>query len=157
MDPHGRVDILINNAQSVVQRPLEETTDEDIEIAFRSGLMGTFYAMQACLPHLKERGGAIVNFGSTTTVAGEASFGSYAVAKEAIRGMSKVAAREWGPYNVRVNVVCPTARTPAMVEFAADPERFAGRWRRSRSGGRVIPKPTSGGRLPRSSPTTSPT
>ena len=89
--------------------------------------MGTLYGMQAALPHLRERGGgAIVNFGSSTAVDGNATFGAYAMAKEAIRGLSRVAAREWGRYNIRVNVIVPNASSPPSEAFAAaHPDRFA--------------------------------
>jgi NAD(P)-dependent dehydrogenase (short-subunit alcohol dehydrogenase family) len=83
--------------------------------------------MQAALPHLKARGGgAVVNFGSSTAIDGAATFGAYAMSKEAIRGLSRVAAREWGRYGIRVNVVVPNALSPAAAAFRdAEPERFA--------------------------------
>jgi 2-hydroxycyclohexanecarboxyl-CoA dehydrogenase len=121
----GRLDALVNNAQSSVQARLEHTTDADVELAWRTGALGTFHCMRAALPHLKDRGGSVVNFGSSAAVNGEATFGSYAMAKEAIRGLSRVAAREWGRFGIRVNVICPTATSPASEEFRlAHPERF---------------------------------
>jgi NAD(P)-dependent dehydrogenase (short-subunit alcohol dehydrogenase family) len=123
---YGRLDALINNAQSSVQRSVAETTDDDVLLAFRSGALGTLYTMQAALPHLKERGGSIVNFGSSTAITGDASFGSYAMAKEAIRGLSRVAATEWGRFNIRVNTVVPSAMSPAAEEWRdRHPETFA--------------------------------
>ncbi|MFC5747932.1 SDR family NAD(P)-dependent oxidoreductase [Actinomadura rugatobispora] len=121
----GRLDVLVNNAQSSVQRLLEDTTDEDIDLAYRTGPLATFHAMRAALPHLREEGGSIVNFGSSTAVLGDPAFGSYAMAKEAIRGLTRTAAREWGRYGIRVNTVCPAALSPAAAEYRdADPERF---------------------------------
>lgn len=123
----GGIDILVNNAQSSAQAKLEDTTDEDIELAWRTGAMATFYAMQSALPYLKESGrGSIVNFGSSTAIEGNVAFGAYAMAKEAIRGLSRVAAREWGPFGIRVNVIVPNALSPASQDFRdAHPERFA--------------------------------
>jgi NAD(P)-dependent dehydrogenase (short-subunit alcohol dehydrogenase family) len=122
----GGLDALINNAQSSVQRLLTDTSDEDVDLCWRSGPMATLYAMQAALPLLRARGGGtIVNFGSSTAIEGNATFGAYAMAKEAIRGLSRVAAREWGRYGIRVNVVVPTALSPGAVEFRdAEPEKF---------------------------------
>jgi 2-hydroxycyclohexanecarboxyl-CoA dehydrogenase len=126
VEAFGGLDVLVNNAQSSVQRSLEDTTDEDVELAWQTGALGTLYAMQAALPHLRERGGAIVNFGSSTAIEGNATFGSYAMAKEAIRGLSRVAAREWGRYGIRVNVIVPNALSPAAESFRdSSPERFA--------------------------------
>lgn len=127
VEEFGRLDIVVNNAQSSVQHPLEETSEADVELCWRSGAMGTFHVMQAAFPHMRERGGVIVNFGSTTALIGDPSFGAYAMTKEAIRGLSRVAAKEWGRYGIRVNVVVPTALSEAAREFSlAEPERFAG-------------------------------
>ena len=122
----GGLDALINNAQSTVQRLIADLTDDDVEVCWRSGPMATLHGMQAVLPLLRARGGGtIVNFGSSTAIEGNATFGGYAMAKEAIRGLSRVAAREWGRYGIRVNVVVPTALSPAAERFRdADPERF---------------------------------
>ena len=122
----GGLDALINNAQSANQRLLLETTDSDIELAYRSGPLATFYGMHAAYPHLVARGGgSIVNFGSSTAIEGNATFGSYAMAKEAIRGLSRVAAREWGRDGIRVNVVVPAALSPTAEAFRdARPETY---------------------------------
>jgi len=123
----GGLDILVNNAQSSVQAKLEDTTDEDVDLAWRTGALATLYAMQAALPYLKESGrGSIVNFGSSTAIEGNVAFGAYAMAKEAIRGLSRVASREWGRFGIRVNVIVPNALSPASQDFRdAHPARFA--------------------------------
>ncbi|TDN59199.1 SDR family NAD(P)-dependent oxidoreductase [Paraburkholderia sp. BL10I2N1] len=115
----GRVDALVNNAQSSTPGvPLEAVTDENWCETLESGLYGTLYFMQAVLPHMKhQRSGRIVNFGSRTGIEGTQGFGPYAAAKEGIRGLSRVAAREWGAYGITVNVVCPAALTPAANTY----------------------------------------
>jgi len=128
IDAYGGLDILINNAQS--SKPgimLADLWDEDFELVFRSGALGTLYAMQACYPHLKRRGGgSIVNFGSSTSITGDRGFAPYVMAKEAIRGLTRVAANEWGRDGIRVNVVCPAAMSPSAAAFRdADPDRWA--------------------------------
>lgn len=122
----GGLDALINNAQSMTKGPLADVTLEDVEISWRSGPLAALWAMQAALPLLRERGGgSIVNFGSSSAVHGAPMFGAYAIAKEGIRGLSRVAAREWGRYGIRVNVVVPTALSPSAVKFREEqPERF---------------------------------
>ena len=120
----GGLDVLVNNAQSSVQRRLEQTSYDDVELAYRSGPLAAFHAMLAALPHLRASRGSVVNLGSSAAVLGEAGFASYAMAKEAVRGLTRVAAREWGPYGIRVNVVCPAARSPAaQAYFAAHPDK----------------------------------
>jgi NAD(P)-dependent dehydrogenase (short-subunit alcohol dehydrogenase family) len=126
VDAFGRLDALVNNAQSSVQRLLADTSDDDVMLAFRSGALGSLYTMQAAFPYLRERGGSIMNFGSSTAITGDKSFGSYAMAKEAIRGLSRVAATEWGRYGIRVNTIVPSAMSPAAEQWRdRHPETFA--------------------------------
>jgi 2-hydroxycyclohexanecarboxyl-CoA dehydrogenase len=127
LDAFGGIDILVNNAQaSTPDVSVLGVTDADLELTFRSGALGTLYSMQACHPHMKARGGgAIVNFGSSVAINGDTGFAAYIMAKEAIRGLSRIAAKEWGPDGIRVNVICPAAMSPSAQAFAErSPERF---------------------------------
>ena len=111
----GKIDVLINNAQtSKSGLMLEQHSKEDFDLAIYSGLYATFFYMKACFPYPKESRGAIINFASGAGLAGRAGQSSYAAAKEGIRGLSRVAATEWGPYGINVNVVCPLAMTPGL-------------------------------------------
>ena len=125
----GTVDVLVNNA-STISPPMDFIDQDtyDLDEAIQSGLYGTWHMMQLCFPYLKEKGGSIINFGSMGGVLGMEGFASYAAEKEAIRGLSRVVAREWGQYGIRVNCVCPNVVTdrveeglefspPAMKEF----------------------------------------
>lgn len=114
----GKLDILVNNAAlSTPGIELQDLDDELIRRNLGPSLYGTVYHMQAAYPHLKERGGSIINFGSRNGVWGAAGFTLYAAAKEAIRGLSRSAAREWGKHNIRVNVICPATLSPAMQAY----------------------------------------
>lgn len=114
----GRIDFLINNAQTTdVAGPIESIDHAALHRSLDSGLGGTLYHMQAALPHLKASKGAIVNFGSRQGTHGAENYGAYAATKEAIRGLSRVAAREFGPHGIRVNVVNPAAETDAAKAF----------------------------------------
>jgi 2-hydroxycyclohexanecarboxyl-CoA dehydrogenase len=122
----GAVDILINSAHSFTFQPIEETNDQVIELAFRTGPIGALYAMQECYPYLRRQGGSIVNFGSNAAISGEISACTYVMAKEAVRGLTRVAAREWGRDDIRVNCICPTAQTPGSDKFLKEhPESYA--------------------------------
>lgn len=124
----GGLDILINNAiVAQVGIPLETVTDEQVGAVLESGLLGTLRHMQAAFRPLVERGGgSIVNIGSNAGVAAHRGMAAYAAAKEGIKGLSRVAAREWGSYNIRTNVVCPAANTAAAQRFATEhPEQAA--------------------------------
>jgi NAD(P)-dependent dehydrogenase (short-subunit alcohol dehydrogenase family) len=115
----GGLDVVVNNAQSSKPgTPLEETDEATLRMTLESGFFGTWHHMQAAFPHLKARGGgSIINFGSREGIFGGIGFAAYAAGKEAIRGLSRVAAREWGKHQIRVNVLCPAALSPKAVEY----------------------------------------
>ena len=121
VEKFGRIDVLVNNAQSTTPGVLfEDIDDATIAMTFESGFLGTLYLMQASFPHLKERGGSIINLGSREGIFGGVGMSVYAGTKEAIRGLSRSVAREWGKYNIRVNVICPAALSPAAVTYVAN-------------------------------------
>lgn len=126
MDAFGRIDVLINNAQASASGvTIEDHTTEQFNLAMYSGLYATFYYMKACYPYLKETQGSVINFASGAGLFGNYGQCSYAAAKEGIRGLSRVAATEWGKDNINVNVVCPLAWTAQLENFEkAYPEAF---------------------------------
>ena len=104
----GRLDILVNNAQATMPScNIEDLTDEQIDLTLGSGLLGTLYHMQAAFPHLRERGGSIVNFGTRQGIYGEPGDSIYGAGKEGIRALSRSAAREWGQ--------CPSSEHSAQL------------------------------------------
>jgi len=116
----GRLDGLVNNASASRNKLLVECTDDDMALALNTSVWATFYFMQECYPHLKVRGGSIVNFGSGAAISGQPKNGTYAAGKEAVRGLTRTAVREWGPDKIRINVVLPFAASPAMLQWAKD-------------------------------------
>ena len=97
IDTFGRIDVLINNAQASASGvPLADHTTEQFNLALYSGLYATFYYMKACYPYLKETKGAVINFASGAGLFGNYGQCAYAAAKEGIRGLTRVAATEWG-------------------------------------------------------------
>ena len=122
----GRIDVLINNAQASASGvTIEKHTTEQFNLAMYSGLYATFYYMQACYPYLKETKGSVINFASGAGLFGNYGQCSYAAAKEAIRGLTRVAATEWGRDGINVNVVCPLAWTAQLEQFKnAYPDAF---------------------------------
>lgn len=121
----GRLDILVNNAQTTRQSGVESITDEAIALTFGSGLFGTLFHMQSAFPHLKERGGSVINFGTRQGIYGEPGDGIYGANKEGVRALSRSAAREWGQFGIRVNVINPAGLSPAAAKFSEqNPERW---------------------------------
>lgn len=122
----GRIDGLVANAQTFRSvTPLAEVTEADVDLLMDTGPKGTLWGMQAVFPHMRDqRWGRIVTLGSNGALMGSAGYGPYVASKEAIRGLTRVAAREWGEFGIVVNCVCPVSvahRTPPTD----DPERAA--------------------------------
>lgn len=127
VDAFGRIDILVNNAHS--SKPgvaLADTTMENLQLSMGSGFLGTFFFMKHCFPYLRESRGRVINFGSGAAINGQVGQSAYAAAKEAIRGLSRVAVNEWGPLGITINIILPFAETPGMLKWKTDmPDAYA--------------------------------
>ena len=116
VDRFGTIDILVNNAISICPpHPFIEHTDEELNRTMNSGFFATWHMMQSCFPYLKDKNSSIVNFGSSGGEMGMDGYAAYAAAKESIRAISRVAAREWGRYGIRVNTCSPGCLTDHVL------------------------------------------
>jgi NAD(P)-dependent dehydrogenase (short-subunit alcohol dehydrogenase family) len=124
----GGLDILVNNAQEVPLGRLLEADVEAYRVGFESGPIASLRFMQAAYPHLKARGGgSIVNLVTAAAVRWDmAGYGMHASVKQAIRSITRAAAAEWGPDNIRTNNIAPEALSPGFAGWMeADPEGTA--------------------------------
>jgi NAD(P)-dependent dehydrogenase (short-subunit alcohol dehydrogenase family) len=113
----GGIDILVNNAHDTtgVTNHVLDITTEQLDRQFASGPFAALYFMQACQPHMLARGGGrVVNMASGAGVNGATNYGAYAMSKEALRALTRSAAREWGKDGITVNNVCPLGLTDAL-------------------------------------------
>ena len=111
----GRIDVLINNAQASKSGVLlVDHSKEDFDLAINSGLYAAFFYMKHAYPYLKAAQGSVINFASGAGISGRLGQSSYAAAKEGIRGLTRVAANEWGPDNINCNIVCPLVMTDQL-------------------------------------------
>lgn len=114
------VDILVNNAYrgSGVAR-IEKKSDEDLISALGMNLWGVKWAMDAALPHMKAQGwGRVINMGSLNGVNAHMGSADYNASKEALRAYTRTAAREWAPYGICCNVICPAAWSASSRRMA---------------------------------------
>jgi NAD(P)-dependent dehydrogenase (short-subunit alcohol dehydrogenase family) len=124
----GRLDVLVNNAQ--ITPPLVEVmdlhTDEYLDTALRSGLYAALWTARAAFPIMRDQGtGRIVNFASINGAFGSRYGTAYNAAKEAIRGLTRTLANEFGPCGITVNVVLPAGLSPAYEAFYRDDPKRA--------------------------------
>lgn len=126
LDAFGRVHFLFNSAGAALRRSKFLDIDDDlIDRTFDLNLKGTFYAMQAVLPHMLEnKGGVIVNVGSMAhRRGGPGSSVHYAAAKGAVVTMTMGVAREFAAQGIRALSISPgPVRTPFQDAAQSSPE-----------------------------------
>jgi NAD(P)-dependent dehydrogenase (short-subunit alcohol dehydrogenase family) len=83
----------------------------------RTGLKATLWGMQAVFPHMRDKGGKIINFGSGNGIGAMKGTAAYNATKEAIRSLTRTAAAEWGKYGIYANVIIPTMVTDSAHDF----------------------------------------
>lgn len=118
----GPPTVLINNGGVGAYGGIHEIETDYMRKIMEINFMGSFFGIRAVLPSMQEQGGgAIVNISSglaTTSLAGYFPVGT---SKWAVRGMTRLAAKDLAPFNVRVNTVFPGAiDTPSLVQSVRD-------------------------------------
>ncbi len=107
---HGGIDILINNAALIINRPFEEFSIAEYEEQLRVNAAAGFVLARAVAPIMKQKHyGKIVNFCSVTLNGRWDGYVPYVVSKGAMLGLTKTLARELGPHGIRVNAISPGA------------------------------------------------
>lgn len=108
LELHGQVDVLLNNAGVFLATPLTETSLEEFRRVMDVNVTGVFLGMRTVAPVMIERrAGSVINVSSVAGLTGSPLLTAYSASKWAVRGMSKVAAKEWAQFGVRVNSLHP--------------------------------------------------
>jgi 3alpha(or 20beta)-hydroxysteroid dehydrogenase len=119
----GRLDILVNNAGILKFNSITDTPMDELRLLLDVNLVGTFMGMKAAIPAMKRAGGgSIVNLSSTEGLGGTLFCGGYTASKFAVRGVTKVAAIEYGADKIRVNSVHPGGIDTPMTRAVVDDE-----------------------------------
>jgi len=108
VEAFGTVSVLVNNANIRSYRPLLEITPEEWRETLGPTLDGSFFCIQACVPHMRKLGhGTIVNIGGSSAHSGRSNRCHVAAAKAGLAGMTGALASELAPDNITVNCVVP--------------------------------------------------
>ncbi|MBW2059603.1 MAG: SDR family oxidoreductase [Deltaproteobacteria bacterium] len=123
----GTVDVLVNNAGVLrTTTPLEEIAEEEWDLIMGVNLKGVFLFSRAVLPIMREKGhGKIVNISSSAgRSTSELGGAHYTASKAGVLGLTRHAAREYGPFGINVNSVCPGLVETPMIREEASQERL---------------------------------
>jgi len=104
----GPIAALMNNAANDKRHLIEETTPESWDAGIAVNLRHQFFAARNVSKDMREAGGgAIVNFGSISWMLKQGGMPVYTTAKAAVQGLTRSLARDFGPFNIRVNTLVP--------------------------------------------------
>ncbi|HEX5365379.1 MAG TPA: glucose 1-dehydrogenase [Acidimicrobiales bacterium] len=113
----GRVDVLVNNAGILLQKPVHETTVEEWDRIFAVNARGPFLGTRHVLGLMRKAGGgSIVNISSIYGIIGAPSAAAYEATKGAVRLLTKATAVDYAPFGIRANSVHPGVIRTHMTE-----------------------------------------
>ncbi|KAH6955728.1 hypothetical protein BKA56DRAFT_440218, partial [Ilyonectria sp. MPI-CAGE-AT-0026] len=120
---YGQINGAVNAAgvvgRGMLHQLIHEVTDDDWDLVYDINVKGILHSLRAEIPHLAS-GGSVVNIASLAGITGSPQCATYSSSKHAVVGLSRVAAKELGPKNIRVNVVCPGQIDTALFRQTTD-------------------------------------
>ena len=123
----GSPDILVNNAGIFIRMAhrVHEITDMEWDLTLQTNLKGAFYCCKYVLPHMMEKGGAVVSTSSVSALGGGGTASPYGISKAGLISLGRAVASEYAEYGIRSNVILPgLTDTPQARGSTGSAERF---------------------------------
>ncbi|QDY42530.1 SDR family NAD(P)-dependent oxidoreductase [Candidatus Pantoea soli] len=117
---YGRVDVLVNNAGSIVQGKIHEVAIEDWKKLMSTDLDGVYHCTHFFMPALLNSKGNVVNISSVSGLGGDWGMSVYNAAKGAVTNFTRALAMDYGSDGVRVNAICPGFTRTDLTEDAQE-------------------------------------
>lgn len=130
LDSYQCIDILCNNAGVNIRKDVATLREEEWDTVLDTTLKGVYLLSHEVIPHMiRNGGGTVINTGSGWSLKGGPRAAAYCAAKAGTLNLTRAMAIDYGPYNVRINCVCPGDVDTAMLaeecrQLGEDPERF---------------------------------
>jgi NAD(P)-dependent dehydrogenase (short-subunit alcohol dehydrogenase family) len=122
----GVPDLVINNAGTVVRKPLEELSEAEWDAVLGANLKGTFNVTRVFLPQMRERRrGRIINIASISGRQGTPTLTAYCAAKHGVIGFTRALAEETRAAGIQVNAICPGSVDTEMLLGSGFPPRMS--------------------------------
>jgi NAD(P)-dependent dehydrogenase (short-subunit alcohol dehydrogenase family) len=133
VERYGRLDVLVNNAAIALPGTVVDISEETWSRVIDTNLSSVWRGMKYAIPHMIEGGGgSIINVSSVQSLKGFSGWSAYAAAKGGINALTRQAAVDYSPHNIRVNAIAPgTIMTPMnerIFKEAEDPEALIAGW-----------------------------
>ncbi len=123
----GPPDVLVNNAGIFIRmvHRVHEITDLEWDLTLQTNLKGAFYCCKYVLPHMMEKGGAVVSISSVSALGGGGMASPYGISKAGLISLGRAVASEYAEYGIRSNVILPgLTDTPQARGSTGSTERF---------------------------------
>jgi 2-keto-3-deoxy-L-fuconate dehydrogenase len=118
VNTYSSIDILVNNAGIAHVGTVESTTEADFDRLFSVNVKGVFNMVKTAIPHMKEKGGSILNLASVAGIVGIPDRFAYTMTKSAVAGMTLSIAKDYLKHNIRCNSISPArVHTPFVDGF----------------------------------------
>ncbi|MBE1446637.1 SDR family oxidoreductase [Paenibacillus sp. OAS669] len=103
---HGVLDVLVNNAAVMINKPFEQFEREDWENTYATNVFGPMQCIQQAFPLMKDKGGRVINISSIMTERPLPQSAMYTSSKQALNGLGEALSEEWYPHRVYLTKLC---------------------------------------------------